>query len=331
MPSIVLPRSTYWKDRAEEAEIRANAMGVKTEAQVARLFKQTNKELAKEIESFYSTYGKTTKTPVFKTLPDGTKVISGYSDKVTVPFADANKQTAKGTRLQILQKKLGVLLKEHSGIQTSTVELGLIDIAEQAYNHSLYDIYHGLTVGKSVTVLPKSLIKQLIHTDVNGKDFSDRIWSNTIKLADNVNQTLRAGLAQGLTNQEMARRISDSMDSGMAVASRLVRTEVTNTLNQATLQSYRDTGLVEEYEFLATLDKRTSSICSDLDGDKFLIEDAVAGLNLPPMHPRCRSTTIPYFEDTPQQLTRIARDLEGDSIEVPADMTYAQFAAKYIN
>ncbi len=53
---------------------------------------------------------------------------------------------------------------------------------------------------------------------------------------------------------------------------------------------------LEEYEFLAEIDSRTSEICKKLNGEKFKVKDARAGVNYPPMHPHCRSTTVAVLD-----------------------------------
>lgn len=79
-------------------------------------------------------------------------------------------------------------------------------------------------------------------------------------------------------------------------ARRLIRTETNYVSNQAELESYRSAG-VKEYTFTAVLDKRTSEICRELDGKRFPVDRAKVGVNLPPMHPYCRSTTIAVIEN----------------------------------
>ena len=106
----------------------------------------------------------------------------------------------------------------------------------------------------------------------------------------------------------MSKRLASNVESGYKVAERLMRTEITNTYAQATLHGYEQSGIVKEYEYLAYLDKRTSSICRDLDGKKFKVKDAVTGLNYPPMHVNCRSTTLANFND--EEFNRVVRDPE---------------------
>ncbi len=50
-----------------------------------------------------------------------------------------------------------------------------------------------------------------------------------------------------------------------------------------------------EYKYVAKIDKKTSKICHSLNGKVFKIKDMVPGINAPPMHPWCRSTTVPHL------------------------------------
>ncbi|MDZ5017221.1 phage head morphogenesis protein, partial [Clostridium perfringens] len=68
---------------------------------------------------------------------------------------------------------------------------------------------------------------------------------------------------------------------------------------------------IEEYEYSATLDLRTSDICSELDNKPFKVKNAIVGVNYPPMHANCRSTTIPVVRwegEEKEEDVRIYRD-----------------------
>jgi SPP1 gp7 family putative phage head morphogenesis protein len=125
----------------------------------------------------------------------------------------------------------------------------------------------------------------------------------------------------------MTKRLSDGVGMGYKVAERLIRTETTNTYSQSTLQMYNKSGIVKEYRYLATLDNRTSTICQDLDGKVFKIDNAITGLNYPPMHPNCRSTTVSIFDD--EVFERRARDANGKTYTVPSNMTYHEWKKQY--
>lgn len=58
----------------------------------------------------------------------------------------------------------------------------------------------------------------------------------------------------------------------------------------------------------------------------FELANAKPGTNYPPMHPFCRSTTIADFGDGELAgLERRARDKDGNTVKVPANMTYEQW------
>ena len=56
---------------------------------------------------------------------------------------------------------------------------------------------------------------------------------------------------------------------------------------------------------------------------------AKVGVNYPPMHPNCRSTTVPKFSDQ-QVEDRVARDEEGHTIKVPRKMTQEEYINTYV-
>lgn len=64
------------------------------------------------------------------------------------------------------------------------------------------------------------------------------------------------------------------------------------------------------------MDNLTSEICSELDGKVFDTKDAQVDKNYPPMHPNCRSTTIPYTGDD-----RVSEELK-DRSKDNGELTY---------
>jgi hypothetical protein len=65
---------------------------------------------------------------------------------------------------------------------------------------------------------------------------------------------------------------------------------------------------------------------------RFPVAEAQAGTNLPPMHPHCRSTTMPDTSDaTLRKIKRFARDpATGKGITVPGNMSYQEWYGKYV-
>ncbi|EMB4136641.1 TPA: minor capsid protein, partial [Staphylococcus aureus] len=56
----------------------------------------------------------------------------------------------------------------------------------------------------------------------------------------------------------------------------------------------KDLGEDGEYKYVAKIDSKTSKLCHSLNGKIFKVKDMIPGVNAPPMHPWCRSTTVPH-------------------------------------
>ena len=115
----------------------------------------------------------------------------------------------------------------------------------------------------------------------------------------------------------MSKSLADAMGKSYHQAETLIRTETNHFHAEADTRAYDAAG-VEEYEFVATLDSRTSEICAGLDGKHFPIKEAKTGVNYPPMHPRCRSTTVEYDPED-------AADWAASGQPMPDNMTYEEW------
>ena len=85
---------------------------------------------------------------------------------------------------------------------------------------------------------------------------------------------------------------------GMSLSNQQIQTVVRTTVNQvqnaasqAVYAANQD--VTSKYQYVATLDARTSSICQRLDGQIFKYDQGP----VPPQHFNCRSTTVPVLDD----------------------------------
>ena len=175
----------------------------------------------------------------------------------------------------------------------------LADVYEDTYTSFVED----LNFKKGI--ISSSTIKMALEQEWSGANYSSRIWSNIDNLAKAIKNEVIVGLNRGINYRTMSQNIAKKFDTSYKNAERLVRTETAHIQNQATLMGYKDSGVVK-YEFLAVLDSRTSHTCASLNGEVFKTENAMEGENYPPMHPNCRSTTVPYeysdvFSDEPEK------------------------------
>ena len=152
------------------------------------------------------------------------------------------------------------------------------------------------------------------------KKFSDREISR-------VSNQIRLGHSQGLTNQEMiqkligtkARNYKDGiLETTRRNAETVVRTSVQHVASAARQEVWEaNKDVVKRYRFLATLDRATSPVCRTLDKQEFDFGEGP----IPPVHPRCRSTTTPVLDPKFSFLSK-GRTRSAEQGPVSSETTY---------
>lgn len=241
------------------------------------------------------------------------------------------------TRLQVLERQISARISEF-GLQTNeTMTEALKEVYESAYDKKQFTIQRGVGYGYQYSKPNfKAIEKTILYPWAeDGSMFSDRIWEYTDKETTNfikaVRKTIASGaVAQGKNPRTLAKEIVGFGKPSLSAsqlkfnATRLLYTEATHILSEAEADVADEWG-IKEYTFLATLDKRTSTICQSLDGQTFKYKERKTGTNFPPMHPLCRST---FYDVVPDALytQRASRGKDGQTIyEIPATVTYKQW------
>jgi SPP1 gp7 family putative phage head morphogenesis protein len=140
-----------------------------------------------------------------------------------------------------------------------------------------------------------------------------------------VQGVITQGFYEGRTNAQMINSVVGTMsaqyrDGDFARIKRsaeaLVRTGVQHTASVARAETLKENG-VDKYEWIATLDGRTSDQCQALDGQKFTFGEGP----LPPIHPNCRSSITAVL---PEGFEFLREDATRASIDGPvsADLSY---------
>lgn len=212
-------------------------------------------------------------------------------------------------------------MKEHVNNLYAGYYEGLFDTLgntyEQAYYRTAYEIENVTGAKSSFSRLDKDTINKVLETPwaSDGRDFSNRLWSDKNKLINNLRTELTIGLIRGDRQEKIVRSFAERMHASLTNAGRLIATESAYFASVGSLDSLKELG-VEEYEYLATLDMRTSPMCREMDGKVFKIEDFKPGITAPPLHCWCRSTTVPKMDDE-KGVERTARDENNKSVTVP--------------
>lgn len=238
---------------------------------------------------------------------------------------------ARLERLQQLQNQLDLTMREVYKQEKVRNTSHYVDLANEAYYRSIFDIQQRTGLGFSFSTIDPAVIDKVINSKWSGANYSTRIWHNTQALAQDLKEELLVNLATGRTDREAAEIIGNKFQQGASNSRRLVRTESCNLANQMEMQSYEECG-IDKYRYVATLDLETSKVCRKLDGKVFPVSEQQPGVNCPPMHPWCRSTTICLIDGMDMaNMKRRARDpVTGKTNTVPADMTYQQWYEKNV-
>lgn len=117
------------------------------------------------------------------------------------------------------------------------------------------------------------------------------------KKAEQIVQTIRDGIALGDTNDQIRRSATELERLQKNQAASLVRTITNHVSVQARDLTLRENDdLFDGYEWVATLDSRTSLICASRDGKIYPFGDNPEVSPKPPAHFSCRSTIIPVVK-----------------------------------
>lgn len=234
-------------------------------------------------------------------------------------------------RLERLSADLDLMRESIYLSEKKGSDLFYSDLMKDSYYRATFDLQQQTGLAYSFSDLPETEIKRLQGLKWTGEAYSDRIWSNTGALASSVKDELLVSLMTGRSVRDTSQAIAERFGVGQNNSRRLIRTESAFFHNQMELLSYEDAEITK-YKFVAVLDKRTSHICQEHDNKVYDTDKAVPGVNYPPLHPWCRSTTIAHDEDADySKLERRARNPETNKVEyVPADMSYKEWYDKYV-
>lgn len=300
-------------------------------------------QIKKELEAFFQKYARENKIPyaeVRKRLNEAEKkdfhsllrewYKVAQENGMSAEYKDYLKQLGKRvyiTRLESLEASIRFQIEKlKSGQYEWMTDLMNINYIVSYYS-SYYSVAQGLEVSVNFATVDRLGIEKAIKERWDGRNYNDTIWTDKDRLLKSISTILPQSFSRGLNSRDLGDMIAKELGVSKNRARTLARTEINHLCNQAALDTYKMCG-VEMYQFLATLDMRTSDICRGMDGTIHKVSQAKTGTNLPPLHPNCRSTTIPYFEDE-QDIDRIAKDDEGNNIKVPRRMSQKEWVSKY--
>lgn len=336
----------YWIKRAEEREQEWIKKSKDTiEKELAEYYRRALSRITDDIAVLYGRYAKDNNL----TYAEASKLLTGKEFKQwrmsLEEYLDAIDKTADNKlllelntlamrkRISRLDKLYGDTLKNLYRLGTDS-ENGMTKFLSGAYKDNyyknLFDIGKTIGIRSSVSEVDDKKIRKVLNNSWSGKNYSQRIWKNTDKLAKLIKNEITDGFHRGVSINKMAKLVQQRMNVGKYEATRLVRTEMNYVQNQAALDSIKDADM-KYYIFLATLDKKTSTLCRAHDRKVYPVDGATPGTNMPPLHPHCRSTIAGNLTDFDTgKGKRTAKDDKGKRIIIPAKMNYDDYYKVYI-
>lgn len=205
------------------------------------------------------------------------------------------------------------------------------DVAKHGYYNNIHQMQTQTGIGFSFNALDEDLVERLIKTPWNGRNYSERIWNNTQKLSETLKDEVLQAVLTGKKEKDVTDELINRFNVSEFESKRLIRTETAHINNEMEALSYEEAD-IEKYRFVAVLDTRTSHVCREHDYKVYKVSERQVGVNYPPLHPFCRSTTIAVFDDEDlTELSRRARDPKtGKTTTIPGDMDYEDWYDKYV-
>lgn len=312
-----VPNDKYWQDRAEERLSDAEKRSVHYIKEINSVYDNARWKIIEEIKSLYDNYYK--KDAGFDNeklraiVPNGTlKQFRREMNEAGLSDYLPENYKARMTRLEYLYAQCWAESKKanmkHYKLETESHK----ETIKHGYYKNIYDTAVGLKINPAFSGLNSRAVNEILNTQFVAGNYSKHIWKNTDKLARTLKEVIGSAVAKGEGYEKTARLIRTRFDVTKSEAIRLVRTETCYFQNQAEIKSLKEMGF-KKYQFIATLDSRTSGVCRDHDKIVFDVDKAQAGFNLPPLHPNCRSTITAYLGKEYEADTRIARNENGVS------------------
>lgn len=338
----------YWKKRFELLEQSQNQKGIQCYADVERQYRQAQKQIESQIATWYQRFADNNSI----TIQEARRMLTSkeleelkWDIDEYIRYGEENaingtwaKQLENASaryhisRLEALKLQTQQSIETMFGNQLDSIDSTMRDIYKSGYYHTAFEIQKGVGVGWDCATLDDKTISKVINKPwaADGTNFSERIWKNKQKLVNELNTTLTQNIILGQDPQKAIDAVAKKMKASKNVTGRLVMTEEAFFSSAAQKDCFNELD-VELFEIVATLDSHTSEICQEMDGKVFPMSQWEVGVTAPPFHVWCRTTTVPAFGDEFDIIgERAARDKDGKTYYVPANMKYEDWQKSFV-
>ena len=312
-----LTSKDYWHKRAMRViQIEAKKDDDVIE-EVRKITNSTMSQLSNEIYSFYAKYA----TAEGITVDEAKKKIKqtdikDFEARVAQYVKNKDFSEKANSELRQYNTKMYVsrermLLQQLSAIMVNGTALTEVEMNEYLETSVDREVERQAGILGDVRVKPNQ-VRAIVNADFHGQTWSERLWGDMEQTRKMVLKTVQNTLLRGRHPNEFVPELSKKMGVTTSDAKRLLITETARVQSEAQKLHYQETmGADATIEFVAKLDGRTTDECRGADGNKIKVSEMVAGVNVPPLHPYCRSTTVPAVDEIEDELEAFFKEREG--------------------
>lgn len=256
----------YWQDRAADAQ--------------TKLTEKTQKEIEKQLRKYY---GNAAKQVVADFEATYNKILLQQAAEQEITPALLYRLDSYWQLQSQLREQLNLLGEKQIALFTKQFEI------------NFFDIYYSIAIPgeRAFSTIDTIGARQLINAIwcADGKTFSQRIWGNTERLLETLNEELIHCVATGKPTSQLKKVLMERFNVSYNSADTIARTELAHIQTEAAKRRYEDYG-IQEVEIWADKDERRCEVCGKLHQKRYPM-----GAALPiPAHPRCRCCILPVIK-----------------------------------
>ena len=331
----------YWRKRAIELAEKQKREDDDLCLRFHREYERILHELDKEISIFYARYAANESISMADArrllrdseLEDFRMSLDEFRGKAIAGGFDKELEEvylrSRISRLQALQTQIELRMMELFSSQRDVLRDHLQERYTDTYYRTVYAVSQQVDVASTFARIDPQTVEKILATPWVGSEFSSRIWADKDKLTRELMQTLSRGFVRGDSLDRMTKEFARRMGVSESRAATLIHTESAHMAAEAAEQGYRETG-IRSYRFEAALDLKTCAVCGALDQREFPLAERETGINYPPLHPRCRCTTVPVTEFRIGSKRAARNPATGKTEYVEKGMTYEEWRKKYV-
>lgn len=310
---------SYWKNRQKKLYSSLEKDEEKLKKRLNKFYEKEAAKLDNEIAAFYSRYGENNiikyRSLLEKMSPGDVKLLYEKWDA----FAKKYPQYAYLMPVRENIYKLNRLEGLEYSVRMQQLEIGAVT-NEELTKHLSKQAQRGANTtaevmgfGKNFYSIDSDIVKSVVNVAwVDGKNFSERIWGNTDKLANYLKNDLAQGFARGDSYENLTKKIRERfLNVSRRDAYRLVYTEGTYVMAHSSLKPFEND--FQQYKIVTAGDSKVCDVCRGIEKNVFDMKDRVSGVNFPPFHAWCRCSFEIYVADWDKWMDDYVKKHGGES------------------